>query len=56
MIRRLLFAGLVTYGVVLLFKARTKRTTRKQHANAEADWDSEGGTPAPDPVDTPVPA
>jgi hypothetical protein len=55
MIRRLLFVGLLTYVAISLSKARTNRAAGKQKdQDAKANWDSEGGTPAPDPVDTPV--
>ena len=57
MIRRVLLLGIVIYAAVLLTKATTKLTADKQKdRHAVADWDSEGGTPAPDPVDTPTSA
>jgi hypothetical protein len=57
MIRRLLLAGVLAYVVISIRKARAKRVVGKRtDQEAKANWDSEGGTPAPDPVDTPVSA
>jgi hypothetical protein len=55
MLRRLLFIGVLAYAAVMLSRVRTHRATAKQKdQDAKANWDSEGGTPPPDPVDTPV--
>jgi hypothetical protein len=55
MIRRLLFIGVLTYVAISISKARTERATgKRKDQDAKASWDSEAGTPAPDPVDTPV--
>ena len=55
MIRRLLFVGALTYMAVLISNAHARRAKGKQNdQDAKANWDSEGGAPAPDPVDTPV--
>jgi hypothetical protein len=55
MLRRLLFIGALAYAAVMLSRVRTHRATAKQKdQDAKANWDSEGGTPPPDPVDTPV--
>lgn len=55
MIRRLLLIGLFAYVAISVSRAANKRAGDVQRdENAEANWDSEGGTPAPDPVDTPV--
>jgi hypothetical protein len=56
MIRRLASFGLLaSVAIVLISKARSARNTRKQSdRDAKTNWDSEGGSPAPDPVDTPV--
>jgi hypothetical protein len=55
MIRRLLFVGVLTYVVISISRARTKRSAGEQKdRDAKANWDFEGGSPAPDPVDTPV--
>jgi hypothetical protein len=57
MLRRMLLLGVVIYAAVLLTKANTKLAADKQKdRHAVANWDSEGGTPAPDPVDTPTTA
>jgi hypothetical protein len=57
MVRRMLLLGVVIYAAVLLTKANTKLAADKQKdRHAVANWDSEGGTPAPDPVDTPTTA
>jgi hypothetical protein len=57
MIRRLVFLGVVVYAAVLLARANSKVAADKQKdRHAVANWDSEGGTPAPDPADTPTPA
>jgi hypothetical protein len=57
MIRRLVLAGVLAYVVIAVRKARTKRAAGKQSdQDAKANWDSEGGSPAPDPVDTPASA
>ena len=55
MIRRLMLLGVLVYAALLLSKANAKLAGDKQKdRHAVADWDSEGGTPAPDPVDTPT--
>ncbi len=55
MIRGLLFLGALAYLAVWVSKGHARRARVKQNdQDAKANWDSEGGTPAPDPVDTPV--
>ena len=55
MMRRLLFIGALAYAAILLSNVRKHRTAaRQKDQDAKANWDSEGGTPPPDPVDTPV--
>ena len=56
MIRRLVSVGLLaSVAILLISKARNKRTAAKHNdRDAKANWDSEGGSPAPGPVDTPV--
>jgi hypothetical protein len=55
MIRRLLFIGALACATIILSKVRKHRATaRQKDRDAKANWDSEGGTPPPDPVDTPV--
>ena len=55
MIRRILFLGLLVYGTSLVLRARAERAEDTgRDETARADWDSEGGSPPPDPVDTPL--
>ena len=54
MIRRLLLVGVLTYVAISISKARQREAAVKQTQDAKANWDSEGGAPAPDPVDRPV--
>ena len=54
MIRRILLVGILTYAALSIAKARKQQAADKQTQDAKANWDSEGGTPAPEPTDTPV--
>ena len=54
MIRRLMLLGALVYAGVLISKQSAKRANEQTDLAAQADWDSEGGTPAPEPVDTPI--
>ncbi len=57
MIRRLLVVGVLACAAMALSKARAQRAAvKREDRDAKASWDSEGGSPTPDPVDTPVPA
>jgi hypothetical protein len=57
MIRRLLLLGFIVYVATLVAKANTKLAAdHKKDRHAVANWDSEGGTPPPNPVDTPTTA
>ena len=52
MVRRLLLVGLLAYVVATLSKVfRQGASLPQPDPDAVATWDSEGGTPAPDPVD-----
>lgn len=54
MIRRLMLLGALLYAGVLISKQSAKRANKQTDLTARASWDSEGGTPAPEPVDTPM--
>jgi hypothetical protein len=56
MLRRGLLMGVLICALIAISKARTKRAAEGGAAqDAKTNWDDEGGTPAPDPVDTPAP-